>query len=150
MMGEPLDFLLAQRADLERRGPPGYGQRMMALEALGELLDRHCAELGAAIARDFGGRSQREMALYYFDWGQRGGISVRWSGGGWTRGWRWRARSWGWPVHDNFLFLRGWRSIPAEPFVWETSWTRIWGVGTPIFIFVMPRSFPSPGVCPRL
>lgn len=63
-MGEPLDFLLAQRADLERLGPPGYGQRMMALEALGELLDRHCAELGAAIARDFGGRSQRETEIF--------------------------------------------------------------------------------------
>ncbi|MCL5979450.1 MAG: hypothetical protein M1488_01950 [Gammaproteobacteria bacterium] len=41
MMGEPLDFLLAQRADLERRGPPGYGQRMMALEALGDIVDQN-------------------------------------------------------------------------------------------------------------
>ena len=67
-VGEHL--VLAQRADLERRGPPGYEQRMVALET------------------------------------------------------------------------------PAEPLVWETPWTGTWGVGTPIFMFVMPRSFPSPGSAP--
>ncbi len=63
-LGEPLDLFLAQRAALERSGPPGYGRRMEALEALGDLLDSHCAELGAAIAGDFGGRSQRETEIF--------------------------------------------------------------------------------------
>lgn len=59
----PGEILDAQRAAFRREGPPSYGRRRDALDALDAVLRRERENLAAAIAADFGGRSPLETGI---------------------------------------------------------------------------------------